>query len=201
MTRIGIVCEGIPGNEDEKVLKHLASRIVPSATIECAPLGKKPDLIRNSGSTVKAFLDSGFSRVVVVWDLEPGFGREVCLKEDRREIFASLAAAGVLDTACVFLVAIHKELESWLLADGKALSAVLSTRIRPARIRDMNNPEHEGNPKGRLRKLFEIRGRSYTAMENGIQIAEQVPNNFGGLKNCPSFKRFGKKLTDPCPPV
>lgn len=199
MTKIGIVCEGIQGNEDEKVLKHLASRIVPGAAVECTPMGRKPDLIRDCGTAVKAFLDDGCARVLVVWDLEPGFGRDICLKEDRREIFASLAAVGVPNDACVFLVAIHKELESWLLASGRALSTVLSTPSHRVRIPNKNNPEHTGNPKGELRRLFECHGSTYTAMSDAIRIAEGVPEKFPGLKNCRSFKRFGRKLTDACP--
>jgi len=49
---------------------------------------------------------------------------------------------------------IWEELEAWLIADGRALSTVLSTPAHPVKIKDEKKPESVKNPKGKLRKIL-----------------------------------------------
>lgn len=196
--RIGILCEGKPNGEDQRVLSLLASRIRPDAAIQCVPLGSKPDLLRDCGAAAKAFIESGVHRVLIVFDLVPNFGRGPCMKRDRDEAFASLATEDLGNHPCIFVVTVHKELEAWLLADGSALSNVLSRPAHVVRINDRKKAEQDANPKGRLRRLFQQHGRLYTAPDEAIKIAKAIPHKFGALNHCPSFKRFGLKLTQAC---
>lgn len=57
----------------------------------------------------------------------------------------SLAQAGVTSSQ-VYLVCIEEELEAWLLADGRAISLVLSKPTHPVKIKDTKNPERSKNP-------------------------------------------------------
>ena len=57
-----------------------------------------------------------------------------------------------------------------------------------------------GNPKGRLKRIFkdEGRGREFDAKTDGPAIARALSQNFGALSKFKAFKRFGKKLHQPC---
>lgn len=200
--RIGIVCEGHIGFEDEQVLTLLARRIVPDADIVCLPQGSKPDLFAACGKVTRRLLDTdGCSRVLIVWDLEPTHTPDpACRHNDSMKVLASLERSGLAGHRCVFLVCIEKELETWLLADGSALSKVLHRPPHPApRVSDTPNPG-EGNPKGRLKRIFKSHGagRDFDPKTDGPAIARALPRNFGSLGKLASFKRFGKKLTQDC---
>ena len=89
------------------------------------------------------------------------------------------------------MVAIHKELEAWLLADGTALSAVLSRPAHPVSIKDTKNAETIGNPKKALEKLFEThhglfqpipQQGSYQPKLMALRIAENLLWRTGQIK-------------------
>ncbi len=200
--RVGIVCEGHAEFEDEQVLTHLASRIVGHQEIICLPQGNKPSLFAECGKVANNLLHvDSCCRVLIVWDLEPSHSEQAaCRQADRQAVFASLAAAGLQNHPCVFLVCIEKELETWLLADGTAIASVLHRPPHPAPAINDSPTLGEGNPKGRLKRIFkdEGRGREFDAKTDGPAIARALPANFGALSKFKTFKRFGRKLQQPC---
>ena len=108
------------------------TRFAPEIELEPAAQGNKVNLVRDCGTAARQLLQDGCDHVMIVWDLYPadwgdGFrkpNRKPCLHRDRERIHLALHAAGVsLDD--VSLVAIKYMLESWLLADKKALAAFL----------------------------------------------------------------------------
>ncbi len=115
--KIGLIVEGIAGGTDELVCRHLISLLHPTAQIEVAPLGIKPNLINRCGDGAAALLAKGCERVIILWDLHPAWSdRQPCRKQDRDAIFATLREkVGRLDR--IFLVCIERELETWLIAD------------------------------------------------------------------------------------
>lgn len=200
--RIGIVCEGHAEFEDQQVLTHLASRIVGHEDIVCLPQGNKPSLFAECGKVASNLLHADdCCRVLIVWDLEPSHNTQAaCRHADRQAVFASLAAAGLHNHPCVFLVCIEKELETWLLAEGAAIAKVLHRPPHP--MPNINDAPTlgEGNPKGRLKRIFkdEGRGREFDAKTDGPAIAHALPQNFGALGKFKAFKRFGRKLNQHC---
>jgi hypothetical protein len=107
----------------------------------------------------------------------------------------------------LYLIAIHKELEAWLLADGSALSTVLSRPAHLVTIKDNKTAETDANPKKKLEKLFETHNvpfgpqptqGSYQPKLAAVRIAEKVPANFGQLGKLKSFLQFGRALTADC---
>jgi hypothetical protein len=205
--KVGIICEGRPDGEDAKVFEHFANRIAPYATIKTFPLGNKPELIREAGRVVAGLFETGYDRVLIMWDIMPRWGSPDGEAQDTQEIQVSLASAGVAAHPCVFLIAIHKMLEAWLLADGKALSAVLSRPAHPVKVSNTGKADTVEDPKKRLENLFKRHGKSFGIQpEQGtylpklvaLRIAENVPTNFGQLEKLASFKKFGRSLTAPC---
>jgi hypothetical protein len=95
-------------------------------------------------------------------------------------------------------VPIKAELEAWLLADGSALSAVLSRPTRKVRIGNTKNIEDNTDPKNRLEAVFQNHGRAYTAKSDAIKIVKNIPVNFGMLGKLSTFKNFGRSLMQPC---
>ena len=205
--KIGILCEGRLGGEDAQVLEHLAQRIAPQVEVKVFPQGNKRNLFANAGKETSILFCSGYHKVLVVWDVFPRWNRPDGEAQDRQDLQPYLDAAGVGANPCLQLVAIHKELEAWLLADGTALSAVLSRPAHPVSIKDTKNAETIGNPKKALEKLFEThhglfqpipQQGSYQPKLMALRIAENLPKNFGALGKLKSFRQFGRALTVPC---
>jgi hypothetical protein len=160
-----------------------------------------------SARTAKSLFDTGHDRVVIVWDILPRWEKPDGEAQDLLDLRPSLVNAGVDTHPCLYKVAIHKELEAWLLADGAALSTVLSRPAHPVTIKDSKNAETEGNAKKKLEKLFELHNvpfgpqpsqGSYQPKLAAVRIAEKVPANFGQLGKLKSFKKFGRALTVVC---
>ncbi|OYU30813.1 MAG: hypothetical protein CFE39_11635 [Comamonadaceae bacterium PBBC2] len=205
--RVGIVCEGRLAGEDSQVFEHFAQRIVPGASIKTFPQGTKPELFANAGDMAKTLFATGYDKVIVIWDIQPRWGKPDGEVQDRQDLQPSLVTAGVEAHPCLYLIAIHKELEAWLLADGSALSAVFSRPAHPVTIKDNKNAETEANPKKKLEKLFDTYNipfgpqpaqGSYQPKLAAVRIAEKVPANFGQLGKLKSFRQFGRSLTAAC---
>lgn len=205
--KIGIICEGRLGGEDAQLFEYFSKRIAPRAAVKAFPQGTKPELIDKAGDVAATLFATGYTRVLILWDILPRWGRPDGEEQDTQDIQASLGSAGVDAHPCLFLIAIHKELEAWLLADGKALSAVLSRPAHPVTISNTNNADTVANPKKRLEKLFEQHNvpfgiqpaqGTYQPKLAAIRIAENIPTNFGQLDKLASFKKFGRSLTQAC---
>lgn len=205
--KVAIVCEGRLAGEDAQVFEHFARRIAPGAVVKAFPQGTKPVLFANAGDVAKTLFATGYGRVLIIWDIEPRWGKPNGEPQDRQDLQVSLTNAGVDAHPCLYLVAIHKELEAWLWADGSALSAVLSRPAHPVTIKDNKKADTEANPKKKLEKLFEKHNvpygpqpaqGTYQPKLAAIRIAENVPANFGQLGKLKSFQQFGRSLTQVC---
>ena len=198
--KIALLVEGLP---DLEVCLHLAKRLQPESVFVGAALGKKPKLLATCGLVAEEYIADGADRVIILWDLhpatwedvEPGGKTKPCRKEDRERVFASLDEAGV-DGTMVALVCIDAMLETWLLADNRALEDFLSKPHRPVRIRRDRRPEQHQDPKSRLIKTFAEAGRkgrrSYNDTSDAIQIARAMPD-LQRLRRVASFRRFAEK--------
>lgn len=205
--KVGIICEGRVGGEDAQVFEHFATRISPSANVKTFPQGSKPVLIANAGQVAASLFATGYDKVLILWDIMPRFGRPDGEVQDTQDIMASLANANLAQHPCLFLIAIHKELEAWLLADGSALSALFSRPAHPVPVAHNKNADTVANPKKRLEKLFKQHNvpfgpqpqqGDYQPKLAAIRIAERIPANFGQLGKLASFKKFGRSLTAAC---
>src|SRR5690349_9760961 len=154
---IGIIVECGPDGPDQQVAEHLAGRLAQDVRIRCVTLDNKPQLIERCGTAAAELLAQGCHGVIILWDLHPAWRikrQPPCRHTDRESIKASLDAAGVpLDSA--HLVCISEELEAWLLADGRALSSVLSTAAHAVRIKSERNPDRVRSPKTKLTRIFQ----------------------------------------------
>jgi hypothetical protein len=193
-TRVGIILECGPDGADVQVCRFLARLLAPNLEPVPVTLGNKPALLRDCGAAAAQLLAEACVGVLIVWDLYPPWReRKPCRREDREAIGQSLATAGVgLDRAA--LVCIQEELEAWLIADGRALSAVLSTPTHPVRVKDARKPERCRNPKKALNRVFKQHtGKPYVDRWHAIQIVRQLPD-LTRLGKLATFERFRQLL-------
>jgi len=195
--KVGMIFECGPDGPDKKVCECLAKKIIPDLEVSSKTLDVKPNLLAECGPAAAILLNQGCDLVFIVWDLYPAWrqgGEKPCRHEDKEKIHQSLADAGV-DVANVRTICVEEELESWLLADGRALSNFLSTDTRPVSIKDEKKPDRISNPKKQMIRVFDQNGgRVYTDTIHAIKIAEAMPD-LKRIRRSGTFMYFAKKLT------
>lgn len=203
--KLGLIVEGIP---DAQVCEYLAKRINPDLEVDSVPLQGKPKLLEGCGRIAKLLLDEGVDRVVVVWDLFPAqwehSGSRIRARNretkhscelDHESFSRALERAGV-DLRRVCLVCIDAMLETWLLADIRALNTVLSTKTRHVKFKKPPQLERNQDPKSLMIKNFRKEGRggntAYDDSKDALKIAEAIPREKGkqDLKKLRKFKSF-----------
>ena len=196
--KVGMIFECGPQGADRKVCEYLAKRIRPDLDIKSETLDNKPNLIANCGNAATQLLEDGCDRVVIVWDSRPAWPdteSKPCLKEERRAIYDSLHGANVASER-VYLVCIMQELEAWLLADERAIRAVLSSPAHPIAIQRRRKVDQIPNPKSVLNNIFkEHKGRRYVDRIHAEQIVKAM-RDLNRLKRVETFRRFALKVTD-----
>ena len=194
--KVGMIFECGPDGADFQVCRHLARELQPDLEIAHVTLDNKPKLVAECGAAAAKLLAEGCKRIVIVWDLHPPWRsdrQKPCRKEDRGAILSSLARAGVRSSQ-VSLVCIEEELEAWLIADGRALSVVLSRKAHPVKVQDIKDPEGTRKPKTHLIKVFQQNGHSYVDRIHARLIVEALPD-LTRIRRCATFVRFAVKVT------
>jgi len=198
--KVGFILECGPEGPDVQVCRHLVHKLDPKIEFVPSTLDNKKNLLEDCGAVAKVLLDE-CKKVIVVWDLYPAWrerGVRPCRYEDRQAIFQSLQAENV-NLSKVFLVCIKEMLEAWLLADHRAVTAMLQQLKHPhpvSRISRFSNPDGIRNPKIRLTRIFtqELgRRRRYVDYRHAIMIAREI-DDFTKIRRSDSFQRFALKV-------
>jgi hypothetical protein len=204
--KVGFILECGPAGAETKVIPHLVRMINPLVIPDLVPLDTKRVLRPRCGEYVAELLERGCKKVIILWDLLPDWGEyegRGCRRGDREEILASLEAAKVtVNDGRVFLVCIEGMLESWLLADERAVGAFLSTPAHPVNVRRCRNPEGQRDAKAALSGIFRqsrSRYNHYIDRDHAIMIAQNLPD-LARLRDCTTFNRFEEKLLLPVRP-
>jgi len=203
---VGLILECQVDGPDERVLRRLLENFAPEITVRTAPQTNKAALLQSCGVAARQLLADGCDRIVIVWDLYPAdWGdalrqkdRQPCRHRDREKISEALLAADV-NVERVFLVAIEFMLESWLIADRRAVAAFLSKRLgRPITRAQLGSvsPAAAPRPKDVLSKMFERNQHAYYRDNiHAAQIAQEITDLSDLKKRCPTFLRFWEKVT------
>jgi hypothetical protein len=198
MRKIGFIFECGRDGPDVKVCRHLVGLIDAQIEMEIRALDNAGNLRQYCGLTAKILLKT-CKKVIILWDLYPPWRDSgPCLHDDREEIFKSLRAAGV-PASKVDLVCIHEELESWLLADDRALKKFIAEKKHPHPIRRITkhgNPDSLRNPKAVISKLFNQElgnSRKYVDYQDAGNIAKKI-TDLKRLVNSESFYRLYTKI-------
>ena len=175
--KVGIIVEG---ESDRRALSKILSRYGLKAEFRLLQGGFN---VRKINSLARGLKEAGCDKVVVLRDTE------YKSKEERRSELSrkiSELAEGV--EVCF----VRCSLESWLLADEKAVEAVTGVKVK-----EYSNPELIPNHKEELRRIFKRRGSKlgYTAVSHVPKIVENM--NLKKLEaKCLSFKEFLEVIRD-----
>ena len=198
--KIGFIFECGPEGPDVQVCRHLVHKLDPTIEFISSTLDNKKKLVEDCGAVAKVLLDE-CEKVIVVWDLYPAWrekGMKPCRHEDRLAIFQSLQSEKV-DLDKIVLVCIQEELEAWLLADNRAVAAMLKPLKHPhpvSRITKFPNPDIVSNPKKRLTRIFTQElgaSRRYVDYQHAIKLAREI-SDFNKIRRSDSFQRFALKV-------
>lgn len=195
--KVGLILECGPDGADKKVCEHVLRRLVPKIEVVSITLDDKRKLIEQCGVSAAQLIRDGCERVVIIWDLWPAWREKKakpCRKTDRENISQSLNNAGVKNPS-VYLVCIEEELEAWLIADGRALSTVLSKPSHQVSIGHRKHVHKVKKPKTELMKIFQQQGGfEYRDLNHAEKIIRALPD-FTQLRRCETFARFVLKAT------
>ena len=192
--KYGFVFECWIDGPDYKVIKYLVNKILPDCVFRHATLGDKAKLLEECADNVELFLRSGCEKVFIVWDLIPKFDECDCIVHERNIIRQKLIDRDITLDNVEFIGIVH-ELESWLIADKRAVEVYLSTRERAVRLNAVRYPDRDANPKGRLKRIFlEHRRYEYNDLDHAYRIIQNV-DNVRNLRRSRTFSRFYLKLT------
>jgi hypothetical protein len=190
--KIGIICECGPQGAETQVFPELSSKLGYNHQFDFATMSDKENLISGCGKAAAQLLASGSNRVGVIWDLKPAWpekGGKLDCKKECKAILDALALERV-NIRKVKLICIDKEMDVWLLCDGRGLSSVLSRSTHPVKIKDQKKPVSIHDPKGLLKKLFTMHGKpTYSDIVHAIQIVRALPDT-NKLTRSQSFRRF-----------
>jgi|SRR5579884_1542448 len=200
---VGFIVECGPEGAETKVIPFLARQIFPSVQPKVVTLDVKTKVRSDCGRWARELLRQGCGRVLIIWDLLPSWGQYEgagCLKADRTAIHDSLRNAGLNPAdGRVRLVCIHHMLESWIIADERAVSRFLSTDAHRVRVDRQGSPESIKDPKAALITLFrksKSRHQRYVDHQHAFPIIRHLDQlGLVRLNGLPSFERFRTKLT------
>lgn len=201
--KIGIVCEGQRGCAETQVFPHLVKLICPNAVCgqeEIVPSGNRPNVLTVAPAVARQLLRDGCDFVFVIWDVFPEWrdhGGTTDCRVHRKTLDDNLKTAQMSGKP-IFSVAIHEELEAWLLCDADALMATIGTLKRKKRISHETTPDRVQNPKMVLESLFRLgRGKRYNPSFSARQIATNLASTTR-LRKSQSFSRFEDRLKKLC---
>lgn len=178
MLCLGLIVEGV---YDEAVLTELVRKSVSSEVgVISRRCGSRVQLVRKFPAFLEEFRHAKngapVDKALVIRDAD---------RKNPAELIARMEAK-IVNRVYPFprrLLIVVEELESWLLADEEALSALTGRSVR--RVPD---PEKLNDPKARLRNVLSEAGIAYTA-EVARKIAAAARLDILAAR-CPSFRAF-----------
>lgn len=206
--RLGLVLECDTGGPDELVFRCLARRLSPESKepeVFPACLGSK-QLEEEAISRAVALVEiEKCDLVLIVWDQKPLWSQikaKKCLDEaNHLRGFLAKVKAPVRNR--IRLLCLTWELETWLIAEDRAVRDYLSTAAHACDFKAPKKMETVDDPKSHLNKAFtSFRGKSrrYEDRIEAIQLVQRWPDLTRVLK-VPSFRRFAELLTGSAAPA
>jgi len=195
---LGLIFECGPQGADKQVCEYIAQHIKPGIKVSSKTLDNKDNLLRDAGKVAARLLRDGCICVLIVWDLRPAWPdkkHKPCRHAERQTLLTRLSEAGVPTNAPVHLVCIEQELESWLLANERAINVLLSTDAHDYAVPRVKKPDTVQQPKAAMIEHFKTaRGWRYDDKVDAIRVLKASAVDLARLRRSPSFSRFESKL-------
>ena len=201
--RLGLVLECDAGGADELVFRCLTRRLTAEGqepTVFPVCLGSKKGLMEDAITRAQALVEvDQCGLVLIVWDLKP-LWKEADAKKcvDEADLLrAKLQALPAKVRPKIKLLCLTWELETWLLAEERAVRAYLATPAHACDFTTPNRLAQVSDPKSVLNKAFTAfrgKGRRYEDWMEAIRLVQLWPDT-SRVRKVPSFARFVTLLT------
>ena len=137
--------------------------------------------------------------VLIVWDLKPLWEKPSAKKcvDEAALLGQQIAKLPAKTRSRIRLLCLTWELETWLLAEDRAVRDYLSTAAHPCNFKAPGKLDKVTDPKAELNKAFVAhRGKSrrYVDWQEAIQLVSRWPDA-GKVGKVESFHRFSRMLT------
>jgi Domain of unknown function (DUF4276) len=135
---------------------------------------------------------------MVIWDLRPAWpdkNDRPCRHSERLAVLRRLEEAALAPRAPVYLICIEQELEGWLLANERAVSALLSAPAHAYKVPKVKAPDLVMQPKAAMLAHFKnAKGWRYDDKVDAIRVLKASVVDMPRMRRSPSFVRFESKL-------
>lgn len=196
--KLGLVLECAREGADEKVLTCLTRRLAPATKlVSPACMVSKAHLITDGAAAAQKLLQAdNCDRVFIVWDLKPEWQDEeqkLTCAEECALVSAELDRLNIRNR--VDLICIVEMLETWVIADERAVTEYLSKAPRTHEFKRQKRPEIHPDPKALLITEFgKTSRRIYRDHTDAVRVIQKCPD-VTRLRRVSSFARFVNKLT------
>ena len=201
--RLGLVLECDTGGPDELVFRCLARRLSPSGnepSVIPACMGSKERLMEDGISRAKTLIEvEHCDLVLIVWDLKPLWEKPPARKciDEANILRGMLSQLKKAISNKIKLLCLTWELETWLIAEDRAIREYLSKPAHPCLFETPKKLKNVTDPKAHLDKAFKnFRGKSrrYEDRIEAIQLIQRWPD-LKRVLSVQSFKRFANLIT------
>jgi len=196
--KLGLVLECDAGGPDDLVLTCFARRLSREIDVESTALGRKEQLFLKGVETAVELVESSeCDLVLIVWDLKPYWNNATPNCEaEAEELRDKLQAAHETRASKIKLLCLTWELETWLIADARAINAHLSTPEHKSKFKctsPLTKTDAKAFLDGECRK-HRGKTRRYVDFREAIQIAREIPDT-SKVGRIPSFDRFSTLIS------
>lgn len=192
--KLGLVLECDSGGPDELVLTCMARRLAPDISVECVALGSKEQVFLKGPEAAEQLVTaSGCDLVLIVWDLKPYWekAKQKTCKAEVAELLPKLGNLSRATAAKIKLLCLTWELETWLIADDRAIKKHLSTDAHKSKFK-CRSPLDKHDAKAFLDGVCKTQrgpSRRYVDVREAIRIAQLIPDTTK-IQGIPSYGRF-----------
>jgi hypothetical protein len=197
--KLGLIFECDKQGTDQQVYEYVIRQLCPDLDFITQPAGiNKPQMIDNCGKIAQLLIDvEKCDKILIIWDLMPRWGGVPCRKEDVDNILENLTAEDV-DLAKIKLVCIEPELESWLIVDGKALTAYKEQLSHPHKVEKFKGKKLSPESKNAKTEISKYLGRKYNDISEALKIAQHIENYEQIARKHASFARLKEFIGEVC---
>lgn len=196
--KLGLVLECDSGGPDELVFTCLVRRLSPGTAVKVVTMGSKSGMLLRAAETAQELIETEkCDRVIIAWDYKPPFDGPPPAKrcEDETAMMKTTLAAlpNALKPKVRLLCLVH-ELETWLIAEDRAVRDYLSTSAHKCKFK-APKPHSKVDPKAFLSSEFRaFRGTRYEDFKEAVRLVAlwQDTRKVGKLD---SFQRFADLVT------
>lgn len=182
--RAGMVLECTPQGPDALIYPYVLRALCPGMEVEKPEtMTNKKRLIEEGPRAAKLLFGTGCDVVFIIWDRMPKWGGIGKCAETEALLEAGLQALEV-DLGRVVMCCIDEELESWMVADGRGVTAYFQAKtVHPLEKFKDAGPE---KAKDRIGKYW----AKYKEFVDDFGIVKAMPDFDRAAKGNASFGRY-----------